>query len=83
MDYSMGLFVMYFGTKKKYESIQLPSASGWEGHMEKGPAVHNVLFVQYLLLATEQVGSYFKSCILLYHLTYIYPNSFGCEQNIL
>ena len=45
--------------------------------------MHNVLFVQYLLLATEQVGSYFKSCILLYHLTYIYSNSFGCEQNIL
>ena len=45
--------------------------------------MHNVLFVQYLLLATEQVGSYFKSCILLYHLTYIYPYSFGCEQNIL
>ena len=48
-----------------------------------GVALHNVLFVQYLLLATEQVGTYFKSCILLYHLTYIYPNSFGCEQNIL
>ena len=46
-------------------------------------AVHNALFVQYLLLATEQVGSYFKSCVLVYHLTYIYPNSFGCEQNSL
>ena len=44
-------------------------------------ALHNALFVQYLLLATEQVGSYFKSCVLVYHLTYIYPNSFGCEQN--
>ena len=44
-------------------------------------ALHNALFVQYLLLATEQVGSYFKSCVLLYHLTYIYPSLFGCEQN--
>ena len=39
------------------------------GQTVEGP-LHNVLFVQYLLLAPEQVGSYFKSSILLYHLTY-------------
>ena len=35
--------------------------------------MHNALFVQYLLLATEQAGSFFKSAALLYHLTHVYP----------
>ena len=34
-------------------------------------AVHNVLFEQYVYLATEQAETYFKICFLICHLTYI------------
>ena len=34
-------------------------------------AVYNVLFVQYVYLATEQAETYFKICFLICHLTYL------------
>ena len=46
-----------------------------------GWAVHNVLFVQYIYLATERGETYRKICLLIYLLTYISPSSFDCEVN--
>ena len=43
--------------------------------------VHNVLFGQYVYLATEQAETYLKICVLIYHLTYICPSLFDCEVN--
>ena len=45
------------------------------------PTVHNVLFVQYIFLATEQAQTYRKSCSLIYLVTYICPSAFDCEEN--
>ena len=36
---------------------------------------------QYIYLATEQVETYHKICILIYLLTYICPSLFDCEVN--
>ena len=44
--------------------------------------LHNVQFVQYLYLATEQAGTYLKSGPVWHHLTYINPTLFSCEINI-
>ena len=44
-------------------------------------ALHNVLFGQYVYLATEQAETYLKICVLIYHLTYICPSLFDCEVN--
>ena len=43
--------------------------------------MHNVLFGQYVYLATEQAETYLKICVLIYHLTYICPSLFDCEVN--
>ena len=43
--------------------------------------LHNVLFGQYVYLATEQAETYLKICVLIYHLTYICPSLFDCEVN--
>ena len=43
--------------------------------------LHNVLFVQYLFLATERGGTWPHTSQLWYHSTYFNPNSFGCEEN--
>ena len=45
-------------------------------------AMLNAHIVQYLFLATEQAGTYLKIPLLWHHLTYIYPSSFGSEENI-
>ena len=44
-------------------------------------SVHNVLFVQYVFLPTEQTETYFKICILTYDLTYICPGLFDWKEN--
>ena len=46
-------------------------------------SLHNVLFVQYIYLATEQAQTYRKSCSLIYLLTYICPSAFDCEVNAI
>ena len=43
--------------------------------------LHNVLFGQYVYLATEQAETYLKICVLVYHLTYICPSLFDCKVN--
>ena len=43
--------------------------------------MHNVLFVQYVFLPTEQTETYFKICILTYDLTYICPGLFDWKEN--
>ena len=43
--------------------------------------LHNVLFVQYVFLPTEQTETYFKICILTYDLTYICPGLFDWKEN--
>ena len=43
--------------------------------------LHNVLFGQYVYLATEQAETYLKICVLIYHLTYICPSLFDCKVN--
>ena len=35
-------------------------------------AVHNVYFVQYVFLLTEQAETHIEICVLIYHLTYIF-----------
>ena len=43
--------------------------------------VHNVLFVQYVFLPTEQSETYFKIFLLTYDLTYICPGLFDWKEN--
>ena len=45
-------------------------------------AVHNVYFVQYVFLLTEQAETHIEICVLIYHLTYICPSSDGKENMI-
>ena len=45
------------------------------------PAVHNVHFVDFVFLPTEQAATYLKICILTYLLTYINPSSFDWKEN--
>ena len=35
-------------------------------------AVHNMYFVQYVFLLSEQAETYLKVCVLIYHLTFIF-----------
>ena len=44
--------------------------------------MHNVQMVQYLLLSTEQAGTYLQSSLVWHHLTYINPSLFDCKQNM-
>ena len=44
--------------------------------------VHNVHIVQYLLLSTEQAGTYLQSSFVWHHLTYINSSLFDRKQNI-
>ena len=46
-------------------------------------ALHNVLFVQYVFLPTEQAETYLKIYVLIYHLTYICPSLFGWKENLI
>ena len=46
-----------------------------------GFPLHNVLFVQYVFLPTEQSETYFRILILTYDLTYICPGSFDWKEN--
>ena len=43
--------------------------------------LHNVLFVQYIFLTTEQPQTYLKICVWVSHLTYICPILFECEEH--
>ena len=45
--------------------------------------MHNVYFVQYVFLPTEQAEIYLKICVLIYHLTYICPSLFGWKENMI
>ena len=45
-------------------------------------AVHNVQIVQYLLLSTEQAGTYLQSSLVWHQLTYVNPSLFDCKQNM-
>lgn len=53
----------------------------WDSPRAVGP-LHNVNIAQYLLLATIRVATYYKICVLFFHLSYIYHSSFGFKQNI-
>ena len=44
-------------------------------------ALHNVLFVQYVFLPTEQSETYFKIFILIFDSTYICPDLFDWKEN--
>ena len=46
-----------------------------------GSALHNVLFVQYVFLPTEQSETYFKIFILIFDSTYICPDLFDWKEN--
>ena len=43
--------------------------------------MHNVFFVQFFFPSTERGGTYRKIWHLLYHVTYVCPNSFGRGEN--
>ena len=45
------------------------------------PPMHNVHFVDFAFLPTEQAATYLKICILTYLLTYIDPSSFDWKEN--
>ena len=45
--------------------------------------MHNVYFVQYVFLPTEQAETYLKISVLIYHLTYICPSLFGWKENMI
>ena len=45
------------------------------------PALHNVLFVQYVFLPTEQSETYFNIFILIFDSTYICPDLFDWKEN--
>ena len=45
--------------------------------------MHNVPFVQYVFLPTEQAVTYFKIYVLIIHLTYICPSLFGWKENMI
>ena len=45
--------------------------------------VHNVFFVQFESLPTEQAETYLKVCVLIYHLSYICPRLFGWKENMI
>ena len=53
----------------------------------KSPGVcsplHNVLFVQYVFLPTEQAETFPKMYVLIYHLTYICSSLFGWKENMI
>ena len=44
-------------------------------------ALHNVHFVDFVFLPTEQAATYLKICISTYLLTYIDPSSFDWKEN--
>ena len=45
--------------------------------------MHNVLFVQYVSLLTEQAETYQKTYVLIYQLTYICPSLLGWKENMI
>ena len=45
-------------------------------------ALNNVLFGQYVYLATEQAETYLKICVLIYHLTYVHTFLFRSTTRI-
>ena len=45
--------------------------------------VQNVLFIQNVFLPTWQAETYLKICVLIYHLTYIFPSLFGWKENMI
>ena len=47
------------------------------------PTVHNVHFVKYVFLPTEQAETYLKSCVLINYSTYICLCLFGWKENMI
>ena len=47
------------------------------------PPLHNVHFVKYVYLPTEQAETYLKSCVLINHSTYICLCLFGWKVNMI
>ena len=45
--------------------------------------LHNVHFVKYVFLPTEQAETYLKSCILINYSTYICLCLFGWKENMI
>ena len=50
---------------------------------QKGPPLHNVHFVKYVFLPTEQAETYLKSCVLINYSTYICLCLFGWKENMI
>ena len=48
-----------------------------------GAAMHNVHFVKYVYLPTEQAETYLKSCVLINYSTYICLFLFGWKENMI
>ena len=74
--------------KDKLAYRDLPSMVGIQADLTQANSItalslplHNVLFVQYVFLPTEQTETYFKICILTYDLTYICPGLFDWKEN--
>ena len=45
--------------------------------------VHNVHFVKYVYLPTEQAETYLKRCVLINYSTYICLGLFGWKENMI
>ena len=48
-----------------------------------GPPMHNVHFVKYVFLPTEQAETYLKKCVLINYSTYICLGLFGWKENMI
>ena len=59
-----------------------PQPSSNPGNVRNG-TLQNVLFVQYVFLATEQAETHPKIYVFIYHLTYICPSFFGWKGNMI
>ena len=79
-DLLVAIFVMPFAI---VNDMQVWNKSARFFHFSQSFPLHNVLFVQYIYLATEQAQTYRKSCSLIYLLTYICPSAFDCEVNAI
>ena len=45
--------------------------------------MHNVLFVQYVFLSTEQAETYLEIYVEIYHSKYICPSLFDWKENLI
>ena len=61
---------------------KLPTSMIYNGD-RRTTTLHNVHFVKYVFLPTEQAETYLKSCVLINYSTYICLCLFGWKENMI